>query len=284
MENAIGVFDSRDRTEAALKDLLRQNVPRESIVFLTRSESEAVTIAEELGASAGGLVGGDFLTGVAAVTPLMVPGLGQVFALGSCATGLLGLVGSDAGSAVGKATSTDVGTPEPSHDNKDAAFFQKILKSGRNLILVRTEWHEIATVASGVLDRWGNGVPERTRVNIQTAIRQVEGITVLEVKGRITAGDGCVMLRESTCDLVQKGNKRILLNLHEVDCVDSSGIGELVRIHTTLRKQGGQLKLVNLHKRLLEILQMTCLHRVFDIQKDEASAIKSFGRAARAPG
>jgi anti-sigma B factor antagonist len=280
VDTAIGVFDSRDRAEAALKDLLSQNVPRESIVFLTRSESDAVTVAEKLGAYAGGFAGGDFLAGVAAVTPLMVPGLGQVFALGSGATALLGLVASGTGPAAGKAISRDVVTPEPSHDNKDAAFFQKILKDGRSLILVRTAWHEIATVASGVLDRLGNGIPERARVNIQTATRQVEGITVLEVKGRLTVGEGCVMLRESTSNLMEKGNKRILLNLYGVDSVDSCGIGELVRIHTTVRKQGGQLKLVNLHKRLMDILQMTCLHRVFDIQKDEASAIKSFGRAA----
>lgn len=281
METAIGVFDSCDRAEEALKDLLRQNVPRESIVFLTRSENEAVTLAEELRAYAGGFVGGDFLAGVAAVTPLMVPGLGQVFALGSGATALLGFVGSGTGFAVGQAISRDVATPEPRHGDEDTAFFQKILKGGHSLILVRTAWHEIATVASGVLDRLGNGTPERARVKIQTATRQVEGITVLDVRGRITVGEGSVTLRESIRDLMQKGNKSVLLNLYEVDYVDTSGIGELVRIHTTLRKQGGQLKLVNLHKTLMDILQMTCLHRVFDIQKDEASAIKSFGRAAR---
>jgi anti-sigma B factor antagonist len=269
VETAIGVFDSRDRAREALKDLLRQNVPRESIVVLTRSENEAATVGEELGT-------------YAAVTPLLVPGLGQVFALGSGATALLGLVGPGTASAVGKPISRDVGTPAPSHDHEDAAFFQEILKGGRSLILVRTAWHEIASAASGVLDRFGNGTPERTRVKIQTAARQVEGIAVLDVRGRIAVGEGSVMLRESVRDLVQKGNKRILLNLYEVDYVDTSGIGELVRIHTTLRKEGGQLKLVNLHKTLMDILQMTCLHRVFDIQKDEASAIKSFGRAARA--
>jgi anti-sigma B factor antagonist len=262
VETAIGVFDSRHRAEEALKDLLTQNVPRESIVFLTRSENEAETVAKEL-ARAGSFAGA-FLAGAAAVTQLMVPGLGQVFALGPGATALL------------------VGTPEPSHETEEAALFQRILKGGRSLILVRTAWHEIATVASGILDRLGNGRPERTRMKIQTATRQLEGITVLDVRGRITVDEGCVMLRESIRDLMERGNKRILLNLYEVDYVDTSGIGELVRIHTTLRKQGGQLKLVNLHKRLMDILQMTCLHRVLDIQTDEASAIKSFGRAARA--
>jgi anti-sigma B factor antagonist len=282
VETAIGVFDSYDKAEEALKDLLRQNVPRESIVFLTRSENEAVTVAEELGAYVGAGVGGDFLAGVAAVTPLMVPGMGQVFTLGSGAGALLGVVGPGTGPALGKATSTAVDIPETGHDNENAALFQKVLKGGRSLILVRTAWHEIATVASGVLDRLGNDASERSRVKVQTATRQVEGITVLDVRGRITVGEGSVMLRKSISDLTQAGNKRIVLNLYEVTYVDTSGIGELVRIHATLRKQGGQLKLVNLHETLMHILRMTCLHKVFDIQKDEASAVKSFGRAARA--
>jgi anti-sigma B factor antagonist len=261
VETAIGVFDSHDNVGEALRDLLRQSVPRESIVFLTRSENEAVTVAEELGA----------------VTLLMIPGMGPVYTLGSGASASLGT-----GFALDKATSTDAGIPETSHDNENAALFQKILKGGRSLILVRTAWHEIAMAASAVLDRLGNDTSERTRVKTQTATRQADGTTVLDVRGRITLGEGCVMLRKSISDLIQTGNKWIVLNLYEVDYVDSSGVGELVRIHTTLRKQGGQLKLVNVHKTLMDILRMTCLHRVFDIQKDEASAIRSFVRAARA--
>ena len=282
METAIGVFDSRDRAEEALKDLRRHHVPQESIVFLTRSENEAVAVAKEFGAYAGGFVGPAGLSAEVATAMLMVPGLGLVFALGIGATTLLGLGGAPTGSAMGKAVSRDAGTAEPTPDNEDAALFRKLLKDGRSLILVRTAWHEIASVACGILDRLGIGVPEHRRVKMQTATRQVEGITVLDVAGRITVGEGSIMLREVIRELVEKGNKRIVLNLHDVDYVDTSGIGELVRIHTTLRKQGGQVKLVNLHKMLMDILQMTCLHRVLDVQKDEASALRSFGRAARA--
>lgn len=105
---------------------------------------------------------------------------------------------------------------------------------------------------------------------------------MLDVRGRITLGDGSAILRKSISDLLQAGNKWIVLNLYEVDYVDTSGVGELVRNHATLRKQGGQLKLVNVHKTLMDLLRMTCLHRVLDIQKDEESAIKSFARTVRA--
>ena len=148
--------------------------------------------------------------------------------------------------------------------------------------MVRTAWHEIATVASGVLVRLGNDTSERARVRTQTTTRQAGGIAVLDVRGRITLGEGSAILRKSISDLLQAGNKWIVLNLYEVDYVDTSGVGELVRNHATLRKQGGQLKLVNVHKTLMDLLRMTCLHRVLDIQKDEESAIKSFARTVRA--
>ena len=148
--------------------------------------------------------------------------------------------------------------------------------------MVRTAWHEIATVASGVLVRLGNDTSERARVRTQTTTRQAGGIAVLDVRGRITLGDGSAILRKSISDLLQAGNKWIVLNLYEVDYVDTSGVGELVRNHATLRKQGGQLKLVNVHKTLMDLLRMTCLHRVLDIQKDEESAIKSFARTVSA--
>ena len=281
METAIGVFDSHDKAGEALRELLRQGVPRESIVFLTRSENEAVMVAEELSAYARSFVNRGFFAELTALTPLLIPGMGQIYTLGSGASVLLGLVSSGTGSALDKATSTDVGIPETGHDNENAVLFQEILKGGRSLVVVRTAFHEIATVASAVLVRLGNDTSERTRVKTQTATRQADGITILDVRGRITLAEGSVILRKSISDLIQTGNKRIVLNLHEVDYVDTSGVGELVRTHATLRKQGGQLKLVNVHKTLMDLLRMTCLHRVFDIQKDQESAIKSFGRAAR---
>jgi len=85
------------------------------------------------------------------------------------------------------------------------------------------------------------------------------------------------MLREIVRELADKGNKKIVLNLGEVQYIDSSGVGELVKTHTTIRNQGGELKLTNLNRRVHDLLHMTRLSAVFDIQKDEASAIQSFG-------
>jgi anti-sigma B factor antagonist len=115
---------------------------------------------------------------------------------------------------------------------------------------------------------------------MQTATRQVGGVTVLDISGRITLGEGNVILREIVRDLAERGQKRIVLNLGEVQYIDSSGVGELVKSHTTIRNQGRELKLTNLNKRVHDLLQMTRLSAVFDIQKDEASAIESFGAHA----
>jgi anti-sigma B factor antagonist len=115
---------------------------------------------------------------------------------------------------------------------------------------------------------------------MQTTTRQVGEVIVLDVSGRITLGEGNVMLREIVRDLAEKGNKRIVLNLGEVVYIDSSGVGELVKTHTTIRNKGGQLKLANLNRRVHDLLQMTRLSTVFDIEQDEASALKSFGGQA----
>jgi anti-sigma B factor antagonist len=117
----------------------------------------------------------------------------------------------------------------------------------------------------------------RTPVQMQTAIRQVGEVAIVDVSGRITVGEGNVILREIVRDLSEKGRKAVVLNLGEVLYVDSSGVGELVKAHTTIRNQGGRLKLINLNKRVHDLLEMTHLSTVFDIHKDETSAIKSFG-------
>ena len=112
---------------------------------------------------------------------------------------------------------------------------------------------------------------------MQTITRQVGEVIILDVSGRITLGEGNVILREIVRDLVEKGNNKIVLNLGEVSYVDSSGVGELVKAFTTVRTKGGQLKLANLNKRVHDLLQMTRLSKVFEIEKDEASALKSLG-------
>ena len=113
-------------------------------------------------------------------------------------------------------------------------------------------------------------------MSMKVSTRQVDGITILDLSGRITLGEGSVQLRDAVRDLLSKGQKRILLNLGDVNYIDSSGIGELVSAYTTVRNQGGELKLLNLTKKVHDLLQITKLYTVFDIKDDEASAIASF--------
>jgi anti-sigma B factor antagonist len=113
---------------------------------------------------------------------------------------------------------------------------------------------------------------------MKSSSRQIDGVTVLDLSGRITLGEGSVILRDTIRDLIGRGQKRILLNLGDVSYIDSSGIGELVSAFTTVRNQGGELKLLNLTKKVHDLLQITKLYTVFDIKDDEATAIKSFAK------
>jgi anti-sigma B factor antagonist len=281
LETAIGVFSSRDTAEAAVKELIDRKVPKESIVFLSLSEAEAKSVGQGLGATVGGFMGAatGMSAGVIAATLLVVPGIGPVFALGFGAAALLGLAGAGAGSAIGGSAAGQSPLPVPdASSSEDAALFLNVLKEGHSLIVVRTEAQETAHTACGILDRLGLAVEGHTPAKMQTAVRHAEGVAIVDIEGRITLGEGNIMLRETIRQLVEKGSKKILLNLHGVGYVDSSGVGELVKSYTTVRAQGGQMKIVNLSRRLYDLLQMTRLYMVFDIQPDEASAIRSFGQ------
>lgn len=113
-------------------------------------------------------------------------------------------------------------------------------------------------------------------MSVKLSIRQVGDVSVVDAAGRITLGEGSSALRETIRELVNKGQKKILLNLAEVSYIDSSGIGELVSAFTTVTNQGGQLKLLGLTKRVKDLLQITKLYTVFDVHEDEAHAIRSF--------
>ncbi len=115
-------------------------------------------------------------------------------------------------------------------------------------------------------------------MTMKASTRQVDGVTVVDFSGRITLGEGSVVLRDTIRDLITKGNKKILLNLGDVTYIDSSGIGELVSAYTTVRNGGGELKLLNLTKKVHDLLQITKLYTVFDIKDDEATAIQAFAK------
>ena len=113
-------------------------------------------------------------------------------------------------------------------------------------------------------------------MSVKLSTRQVGDVSVVDVAGRITLGEGSSALRESLRDMVGKNQKKILLNLGDVSYIDSSGIGELVSGFTSVTNSGGQLKLLNLNKRVKDLLQITKLYTVFDVHDDEAGAIRSF--------
>jgi anti-sigma B factor antagonist len=115
-------------------------------------------------------------------------------------------------------------------------------------------------------------------VTMKSSTRQVDGVTIVDLSGRITLGEGSIVLRDTVRDLIGKGNKKILLNLGDVNYIDSSGIGELVSAFTTVRNQGGELKLLNLTKKVHDLLQITKLYTVFDVKDDETAAVRSFAK------
>ncbi len=111
--------------------------------------------------------------------------------------------------------------------------------------------------------------------------RAVGDVMVLDLKGKVTMGDGDEILRETVNRLAEKGLKKIVLNLAEVPYVDSVGLGEIVRTYTTVSRQGGSLKLLNLTKRITDLLSITKLLTVFETFDSENEAVQSFSASAK---
>jgi len=113
-------------------------------------------------------------------------------------------------------------------------------------------------------------------MKMTASTRRVGGVTIVDLGGRIVLGEGSAGLRDLVLNLVSEGNKKIILNLSDVNYIDSAGLGELVSAFTSVRKQGGELKLLHLTKRVHNLLQITKLYTVFDITDDEAASVRSF--------
>lgn len=111
---------------------------------------------------------------------------------------------------------------------------------------------------------------------LQGTCREIEDVAIIDFSGKITLGEGSSTLRRTIRDLIDKGHRKIVLNLYDVDYIDSSGIGELVSGYTTVRNAEGELKLLHLTKRVHDLLQITRLFTVFDVQSDEETALRSF--------
>lgn len=106
--------------------------------------------------------------------------------------------------------------------------------------------------------------------------REKDGVTILDVSGRITIGEGSVVLREKVRDQIASGKQWIIINLADVNYIDSTGLGELISAFTTAKNRGVTLRLLNLTKRIDELMQITKLYTVFDVYDDEEAAVKSF--------
>ena len=117
-------------------------------------------------------------------------------------------------------------------------------------------------------------------MDLKTTTRTVGNVTIIDISGRIVLGSASASLRSLVSELLGNGHNKILLNLAEVTYIDSSGLGHLVSAFTTVRKHGGELKLLKLTNKVHDLMQITRLYTVFDIRDDETEALKSFGISA----
>jgi anti-sigma B factor antagonist len=119
-------------------------------------------------------------------------------------------------------------------------------------------------------------------MDMRTATRRVGDVTVVDVRGRIVLGEESAKLRELVLDLLSEGHVKIVLNLAEVNYIDSSGLGTLVGSFTSVRKAGGDMKLAKLTEKVDNLMEITKLYTVFEIAENEAAAVKSFAAGAAA--
>lgn len=119
-------------------------------------------------------------------------------------------------------------------------------------------------------------------MDLTLTTRQVGDVSVVDVSGRIVLGEESAKLRSTIGDLLREGHHKILLNLANVNYIDSSGLGNLVSAFATVKKHDGELKLLRLTAKVQDVMQITKLYTIFDIKEDEASAIKAFGQTSAA--
>ena len=156
-------------------------------------------------------------------------------------------------------------------------------ESGRGILLMHALMDRVAirrAASKGMEVRMtkvlSKSSKEEHKMSLKVSTRQADGVTILDLSGRIILGEPTAMLRDTFQDLITRGQKKVLLNLADVHYIDSSGLGALVSGFTTLTNQQGQLKLLNLAKKVQDLLQITKLLTVFDVYEDEIAAVKSF--------
>ena len=112
---------------------------------------------------------------------------------------------------------------------------------------------------------------------LEISERRKDGVLILDLKGKITIGEGDRKLRQKIVSLLEKGEKKLILNMARVSYLDSSGTGEVVSLLMTVKKAGGELKLLNLSQKIRDIFQIAQLLSIFDYYTDEDEAVKAFG-------
>lgn len=117
-------------------------------------------------------------------------------------------------------------------------------------------------------------------MSLKAVTRTVGNVAVIDLSGKITLGEGAGTLRDAVKDAINKGQKQLLLNMADVTYVDSAGLGELVGSYTTTTNLGGQLKLVNVQKKMKDLMQITKLYTIFQAYDDEQTAVQSYGASA----
>lgn len=114
-------------------------------------------------------------------------------------------------------------------------------------------------------------------MSLKMSNREVNGIVIIDLSGQLTLGESSAAIRDEVRDQTSQGSRKILLNLANITYIDSAGLGELTAAYTSVKNRGGELKLLNLTKRVHDLMQITKLYTVFDVYDDERKAIASFG-------
>lgn len=273
MKTVVGVFPSPESAELAIQKLLENHVPAERIVFLTRSEQEAVNIGKRLDplvdSQSGSAVPARF-------SRLSVPGVGPVLVRGQNAEFLLG-DRSEVAAAVPNRTQQDLQhlTPPTTASEDDSTLFRRVLLEGCSVVVVRSDSNTTSAAACEVLDKLALGVRKTAAQKCAVTVRQTVGAVVADFSGKIALDDGSQLLRETVRAFLAGGHLRILLRLENVDLVDSAGLGELVRVQVAVRNRGGQLRLVSPSPTVRHLLRLTKLDQVFQVTPDEFTALNS---------
>ena len=277
MPTSIGIFLTREQAEEAVQLLVSDRVPQDNISLLTPDMPDHRTTGQKVGAVVGGAIGTStgLTIGMAAAT-LAVPGIGPVLAIGLGAAALVGFGGVTAGRSVGKGLDT-LSEEERDPDVPNASFFRQVLARNRSVIVVQTSDAGVHARAATILNRLGihlGGDEPNAAANV--AVHMVDDVLVVALSGRVVIGEVADHFRDIVYNAIDRGSRKIVINMAEVTFIDSSGLGALVNAMIRMRNAGGKLKLTQPSSKVAELLEVTRLDKVMDIAEDETKAVAAF--------